>query len=323
MATETYVYLDKEGIALPPGKGRAARYKIEGMADGLFVLMEKHKSRWDMVCSGKLVEIEQWLNSKRPAVAPSTTTILVQPPPAREHVHEIVKIILQRVSHLPGMDARQLNNYLYILLSRNQVSEHNRVINTRLVDQMGQPIYILYTGEFDRPISVKQAFLVDSISEAQKLFTGVTQTRLPDPLQWSEDASDYIWDPTMEVLSLSDRVVQHIVGDRIERVFGPLAGMEPATLLRNIKEALYTGQQRACGDCAYALPCYSRKYNNVSMLLPLHVYTNDSELPEAVMLLAKTLHGYSLATLLTPQQAYVSVRLFRDPELTWLKGALD
>ena len=57
MATETYVYLDKEGIALPPGKGRAARYKIEGMADGQFVLMEKHKSRWDMVCSGKLVAV--------------------------------------------------------------------------------------------------------------------------------------------------------------------------------------------------------------------------------------------------------------------------
>lgn len=76
-------------------------------------------------------------------------------------------------------------------------------------------------------------------------------------------------------------------------------------------------------DCAFALPSYSRRHNNISMLLPLHVYTKNSELPEAVMLLTKKLHGYSLVTLITPQQAYISVRSFRDPEMTWLKGALS
>ncbi|MCI5563737.1 MAG: DUF3825 domain-containing protein [Intestinimonas massiliensis] len=321
MASETCIYIDKSGTALPPGHGRAAKYKIEGMADGSFILLEKNKSRWDMVCSGKLIALEEWIRSKVGTVAKedaSKATGDLRP----ERVHEITKSVMQRVSYLPGIDYRQLNNYLYVLLSRNRVSERNRVINTRLVDELGQPVYLLYVGDFNKQVDMRQAFLVDSISEAQKIFSGVTQTRLPDPLQWSDDVSDYIWDPTMEILSLSDRVVQHIVSERTGRICGQLATLEPATLLRNIKEALFTGQQRACRDCTYALPAYSRQHNSVGMMLPLHVYTNDTELPEAVLLLSKTVHGYSLVTIVTPKQAYISVRMFRNPEETWLKGAL-
>ena len=124
MASETCIYIDKSGTALPPGHGRAAKYKIEGMADGSFILLEKNKSRWDTVCSGKLITLEEWIRSKVGTVAKedaSKATGDLRP----ERVHEITKSVMQRVSYLPGIDYRQLNNYLYVLLSRNRVSERN------------------------------------------------------------------------------------------------------------------------------------------------------------------------------------------------------
>lgn len=323
MALELCGYLDKQGVALPAGQGRTAHYKIEALSEGGYVLMEKCKSSWVMAYSGTLKEIELWLQKcKRVKEEPTTPTQQELPESPKEYVHAITKVVMARVSHMPGIDTRQVNNYIYMLLWRNQRSDKNRVINTRWADQYGQPIYLLYTGAFNKPISLRNAHLVDSISQAQTLCSAVTQTRLPDPLQWSEDVSDYFWDPTMEVLGLSDRAMEHIAEERATRLEGPARSLDTQTLIRSIKEALYTGQQRACRDCAYALPGYSRRYNSVGMLLPLHVYTKDSELPEAVMLLSKTVHGYSLVTLITPQQAYISVRAFRDPEMTWLKGAI-
>lgn len=319
MAVETYFYLDKTGTLLPAGQGRAAKYKVEHLEGVGYVLMEKDHSKWSMLHSGTLQDLELWL--KRHLEAPSSTPVLVPAEPVCVP-QDVAKVVLARVDYMRGIDLRQVSNYLFMAISRNNCSERNRVIHTRLVDKIGQPIYILYTGDFTQPVSLSYAHLVDSISQAQMVFPSLKQTHLPDPLQWSTDTSDYIWDPSMEVLNLTERAVEHISVERTARLSGVLADMEPASLLRNIKEALHTGQQRAKCDCAYALPSYSRRYNNVCMLLPLHVHTQDTELPEAVMLLAKTLHGYSLVTLVTPQQAYMGVRAFRDPELTWLKGAL-
>ena len=148
MASETCIYIDKSGTALPPGHGRAAKYKIEGMADGSFILLEKNKSR---------------IRSKVGTVAKedaSKATGDLRP----ERVHEITKSVMQRVSYLPGIDYRQLNNYLYVLLSRNRVSERNRVINTRLVDELGQPVYLLYVGDFNKQVDMHQAFRRDANS---------------------------------------------------------------------------------------------------------------------------------------------------------------
>lgn len=297
-------YLDKHGGILQKGQGRLAHYKIEGSTKEALTLLERKNREWSLVLAGTSKDIEKFfLPEKHP------------------HAHIMAERVFERVSYLPGIDALQVQNYLLMVLWRNRHADQSRVINTRLVDRIGQPIHILYTGDFSGNFALSEVYVVDSIAQAVAIYPELTQPTLLSPIQWSSNLADYIWDSRLEVLKISDATYEHIFRSRRYRFDKEHAAIDPSTLLRSVREAMSSGQQRAARDCSFALPSYSSRRDSINMMLPLHIFTGDGELPESVLLLGRTEHGYSLMTILTPQQAYVGVRAFRDPESTWLKGA--
>lgn len=234
----------------------------------------------------------------------------------------IVGYVCERVT-LPGMTLEEMRNYLYILLSRNRYAGGSPLINSRLVDKRGQPIYLLDVGDPHYPPTLSGARVVYTLMQAKQICPGLQDTQLPEPLQWSDDPADLIWNPRLEVLPISAPAAEHILSSRAARLPAAIQSCPGEVQLRFLREALSEGTTRARRDCAFALPMYSRQEDTVNMLLPLYIFASHAELPEAVLLIRKTAHGYKLATIITPQQAYRSVRAFRDPENTWLRGALQ
>lgn len=225
------------------------------------------------------------------------------------------------VSHLPGMSLAEANNYLYTLLSRNAAIGGGRLVNTRFTDASSQPIYILYVGDSTAPIDLASAVVVRSLSVAKHLYPALTDTHLPQPLQWGPTSS-YLWDPDIPLIDTPSGVISHIWEHNHDRLPQELKDRPIEVFQRFLSSSLLEGVERVKRDYAYAIPMYSRKHDCINMLLPFRVMSTETELPEAVFVIGKTIYGYQLFTVLTPQQAYVSARTFRDPENTWLKGAL-
>ena len=185
---------------------------------------------------------------------------------------------------------------------------------------MEQPIYLLYTGDFNKNASLGYARVVDTIEHAKYLCATVSQDKLPDPIQWCDNVEDYFWNPMLKPAPLSQKAVEHVLSDREDRIPRSISELSKSALIRALKDSMRDGCQKAMRDVCYALPCYFKSFNRVLMLLPFRICTGDSEVPEAVLALIKEKHSYRLVTILTPEQAYQSVIGIRDPETTWLRG---
>lgn len=314
-------YMDDAGNELLDEK--AAAYKVLN-ASTQSTLYRKEGTIWVQIAEGTPEQINKRLkqaNNDKPEEA--TTSGQTIQPPAMPSCN-ITKVVWERVKDTFGFSMDDLNDYLYICICRNRAAKGPAIINTRLVDILNQPVYILDSGHTSTgSIAWKEIHLVDTITQAAGLYPGLTMTHMPEPLQWSINTADYFWNPTIPVSPISSRAVEHICVERKDRLPEALQTVSPQALTSAIQESLRVGEAKAKIDAGYALPTYSRKHDAVSMMLPLHVGVLYGDQPIAALVLNKTVTGYYLATIVTLRMAVRSVRLFRNPENTWLKGVHD
>ena len=275
---------------------------------------ELFKNR-EFIRVGSLDDLYNYVQSEKVDVSDITVAVgkMVQPV-----VNGVIKAIVDRMS---GVTHEEINSWVYLCVCRNRTLSAGRVINTRLVDRIGQPIYVVDCGNYKEDPNLKFVHLVDTIQQARKWYPDLEDTVMPQPIQWSMNVSDYIWNPNLPVIPVSLHVFEHIAIERKERLPKLLQGLSPTSLLAAIKDSMQHGAEKACIDISYALPNYSRRSNSVSMMLPLTVPVINDSAPVAALVLAKTLSGYSLRTIITLEMAKNSVRLFRDPTMTWVNGS--
>jgi hypothetical protein len=223
---------------------------------------------------------------------------------------------------IKGFTVDHVASYLYMVLRRNGACRRSHIIHTRLLTKDGRPIYILYLGDLTRNYTLRAAYVVSSIQQARSIYPELRMQTLPLPLQWSKDTSDYMWNPYRPTLGILWDTYIHITEDRRDRLHESLQKLPAIELRSLLRRAVDEGRERAQLDSAYALPNYSSRYNTVNLMLPLRLAPTDDEPPENVLMLTKRAHGYALLTVLTVEQAYLGVCAFRDPETTWLRGAL-
>lgn len=242
----------------------------------------------------------------------------------------VVQAVLKRLPAEYGMDQRVLSRYLSVCQCRNRkcASYHKHIINTRLTDTMGQPIYILdYEAELGDTVNntLRRARLISSLAEAIKYLKDDGKvcncTELPQPIQWAESPKEYLWDWTLPINSIHKKSLDHVLKDRISRIPAEYHKYSLEVLTRHVRNGLMAGKEQADRDFSYALPMYSAKYDSIGMLLPWHINTSKDELPEAVFILYKDWQGYHLGTVATPQMVHEDIRIFLNPENTWLRGA--
>lgn len=238
----------------------------------------------------------------------------------RNPIPHVVETILPRVKDTCGMGADDLSSYLYMCMCRNRKLKNGPIINTRLMDMMHQPIYIVDKLYPDEQPSIDRCVAVCTLDAANEHSNGHLITEFPAPLKFYNSADDLVWNPTMPLLPIMPEVVDHILKDNQQRLPEALQSASPSVAMEVIQNSLNAGVTKACMDYSYALPSYSSTSDAVGLMLPLYVPLLYGEEPVGALMVTTTLRGYRLATMLTLEQARRSVRAFRDPKYTWLKG---
>lgn len=222
------------------------------------------------------------------------------------------------------LSIKQVSDFLYLCMWRNCRCGNTPLINIRLLDSFGQNIYVLDRGwRIGGTENLRDLVVVETLSQANEIYDGSTIAALPHPIQWSSDMRDYVWDPSLELCPISSSTFRHIMEERRDRFPKSIQRIPIDAAFRYVKAAVQRGARLASTNAFYAIPSFSKKFNRVNMMLPLYLFASDDQLPEGVLLLNKTHCGYSLYTIITPQQAYMGAILFVNPENTWLHGALD
>lgn len=217
--------------------------------------------------------------------------------------------------------------YIDIMTRRNRHIGQSPVYDTRLYDSMNQPIYIAdmdFNNDRIDPgyVNIGQLRIFKALYEVQAVFPHI-QT-LPAPIQLSQDPADYLWDPTSKILPITLHTIEHILTDRETRLPKEFDGVQQAVLMEYLSDEVSKGEARAMRDPFFALPCYSREDDVVSMMLPIHspMLTSKHKIV-AALILRKGARGYQVRTLLTGAMAVKSVSLFCDPRNTWLRECYE
>lgn len=229
---------------------------------------------------------------------------------------------MKRLSSSSDVSEASLSSHLFLCISRNKDIGGSPVINTRLVDVMNQPIYIIDRSAKDSEPTLRHCYTVDSIDQANSMLGSNVIKEMPRPIQFSESMEDYMWNPTMSLLPVGIDAMTHILEKQEKRFPKELVNTSDNIRMEAIKNSLEVGAYKSCIDCSYALPAYSRITGKVGMMLPLLVPVLCGQVPVAALLLNKCAVGYYLSTVLTIEMATRSVRMFRDPAYTWLREAL-
>lgn len=231
----------------------------------------------------------------------------------------VVKLAYARVKDTAGMEPSELGGYLNLCISRNRKVNGPRIINTRLADVFGQPLYILDLQEKNEVCRLQHAKIVDTLAQARGFDPTLTLTEMPREIQWTTNYSDYVWNSTIPVAPLTTSVMDHICERREERLPAELRDAPVAVLAEAIMNSVREGAQCAARDISYALPQYSLANDDVTLLLPLRVGLITGGKPVAAMVFAKQLTGYNLRTIVTLDMARRSVRMLRPLKGTWLE----
>lgn len=307
---ESAVYYIPGGI--PVKDKSVAKYKVLSYIKGLYYELYEGKS---LIKQGNLRDILDYIKADKSDKSEIEGQMLK---PIGQH--NVVKTIAAR---LPELTYQFLDNYLYMCICRNKRISNNRIIDTRLRDSLGYPVYIMDCSDHDAPATLADVKLVDSLMQARALFPDLTDTVMPNPIQWSVNCSDYIWDLNLPVLPMSERAKEHIINERLDRFPEDLRSLSPTAILSMIKQSVEDGITKSSLDPTYPIPFYSRKYDVVNMLYPICAPTYNNGKPIAAILLNKTKTlGYEVATVLTLEMALNSCRAFRNPKNTWLREVI-
>ncbi len=214
--------------------------------------------------------------------------------------------------------------YLAMCAARNRSLGKTPVFNSKLHDVLNQSIYVFDRGfkkSCKEDIKMSDLVFCFSLPQVQRLCPEITE--LPTPIQFAQDLAQYLWDPTIPIYPINQHTLEHICVDRITRFPKELQNTNPATLMTAIRQSLYEEVEHARRDPFYALPCYSREYDEVTMLLPIRIPLLFGDKVIATLVLGREQTGYRVGTVLNLNQSCKSVALFRDPRTTWLKECYE
>lgn len=235
----------------------------------------------------------------------------------------VISKVMKKLGENSEFSTKSLENYIVACVLRNRRIQKTPIINIRLIDRLGQSIYVYdygYKRKSDN-IDINKIWVVDSLEQAKKfcIDEDIEIESLPDPLQWSDNPYDYIWNPLIKVSPLSADMLDLIY--KQSDLNEILRDKDIQSVISEIRKSCLEGELMARTDISYALPYYNIRQDSVSMMLPLRSRILSGDKVLNAMVFNKNLLGYSLYGIISVEDARESVRLFRDVSMTWLKEA--
>lgn len=231
----------------------------------------------------------------------------------------LVEKVYAKVKYSGRFTQDTLSRYLTLCIMRNRRIHKYPIINTRLLDMIGQPIYI-YDYGYDREptnINLNNIWLIESIEQAQSMCDDNTFESFPEPLQWSNTPYAYFWNPLIPLSPISSFTYE-LISEQLDVLHPSLRDKDISVIMSEIKHSCMEGERLAKIDVAFALPYYNSGNDTVSMMLPLKSKAISGDKVLNAMLFNRGL-GYSLYKIITVDEAREAVMLFRDVTNTWLR----
>lgn len=195
------------------------------------------------------------------------------------------------------------------------------VINTGLLDKYCMDIYFRANINMNT-VSIFNFVLINSKSELINYgFDKESIKKMPAPIKFYTDASQLIFDATIEDFDLEDTYrLDHIIQARRERFpkeyrdtpIDVLAGK----IVSGIKRAIRISER----DYKYIVPMYNIKEDCLQFLMPLYLDNSVNDAPELAMVVGEQGGFYKVFTILDLETAYSNARLISPPNNLWLQA---
>lgn len=188
------------------------------------------------------------------------------------------------------------------------------IFNSGLLDFYGNDILIM--EDFDGAhFSNKQ--IVESKMDIET--NGFSADKLL-PLKLYTDKEELIFEAEISEFDIGNqRRLEHILKERIGRFPSSISNLSLDVLCQKLKSSLEFDLKMCERDYKWAVPIYSPKYDCIQYLLPYHINTSVSEVPELVLVVGKRHSYWECFTVLTPKDAYMDATAISEPSCVWLK----
>lgn len=303
-------YFDEKGNILPQGHGRSGRYKIVSLSTGGSVLLQRNGNRWEHLRQGAPNTLIASIARPELTIAP-----VPQELPPMQHTPLIVSQLLTTVHRKYGLTEQELRGYvatLAVRLERRYCNDH--VFDIGLQDTAGNPIRIYYHGSLLTPIR-RYSYLSLEPAQGQPFV-------VPPKVTWFNSPSSCIWDSNLPAM-IPVYKRDHLIARAQERIAG-FEGRDRSSVDAILRDANRIAASLASFDIHMAIPTYSARRDDVALMLPLFHSSGIAPLapasgrPLGALVYYRDLRRYTLVTILSMRQAYLSAMLFTDPSNTWV-----
>lgn len=228
------------------------------------------------------------------------------------------------------MTQSEILNFLIFQVRCNRKWGNCPISRCRLMDTFGRPIYLVDYAwdEQSTLINVDRMFITSNWEKACVMYNKGKAKKYrfgkpPAPVHMVGEQQKLVFDYDRPLCDLDTYTLNHIVNDRRMRWPEQYRHLSEAQLSDLLKFGAKRAFELATMDMSVAIPRINGDITKVNFMLPFRINTNDGELPEAVLLLDTKQNQYRVCTMLTVQQGWVCARALMNPEMTWLKGAMD
>lgn len=204
--------------------------------------------------------------------------------PTDTSLRRYIESILTRINYLIRDNVPDLNEYIIYNSSGNTA-----LINTALIDKFGKVIYILVGVHKNKELIFKNLNICSGRTALMSYgFGKVNLDKLKRVRFYNTDLSDLIFNADIEDFDLDNwSRLEHCIERQKERLSNKLVNASPEMIYSDMVNAISIGVSISKFDSSYIKPYYSRKYDNISFIIPYHIGNNFQEKPELGIIVSR------------------------------------
>lgn len=223
-----------------------------------------------------------------------------------------------------------LDKNCYMILTSKDNDEY-LLVNSKLLNKYAEWIYLLYQikSKMDKPNNkiikdIYGVYYLSTLLDISKKNIDISQLPIKalSPVKFYNDKSELIFDGELEdfKLEISSYNFSHIIEKRRERLPEIIKNSSITEISYKIKNSIENAIKMSKADYNYIIPIYNIQSDKIQYMLPLRCTFEFDEQIETVLIVKKTINNeYTLATVLTIEDAFETARILNRPTASWFK----
>lgn len=217
-----------------------------------------------------------------------------------------IETLICRINH---KIAKQNNgNFDFIIYSTDK---KYAIINTGLLDTFGKSI-LLIIKVYKQQLTTNIDIVKSKVSLSNNFDRNDLNKKLNRVKFYEMSPSELVFHGNLEDFDLEnwDRFV-HCINDRRSRFPESLQDATDEVICKDLLKAIEVGVELNNYDGNYIRPCYHRKLDKISFIIPYHI-NNDFQKPAELGIVIINVNGYwQISTILDAQLAHTDIKTLR------------